>query len=402
MFGDSPFALALIWSVLILLCALFSLRGWALLRRKGFRYSTGLVRRFRRESSFRDLLEVRDPLPSNLSLASLAAALFGVMAIISLGVVFPLRTIDAVFGGSNVVNLIQSLLTVCAFWSFRGAVRAFVNASYRAYRTRLLAALLIAIAIPFFMITDRGPTSARFMSEHASQLADVIYNVLYMSVLAWIVVDMVWALRGSARVSARGIYTVFSAGLTLVLLSCVDEILYICIAHFEQSWVAEITYYAFYVLFFSGILVVAAGWTWVILIERDYVGALIWRVRATSLALLLLRVRKAAKCAPAAGHRETFLPPPSTPRASERHRPRLRVSRYIAPRATLPTLTVIPAETLRETAKTILGASSEDVAYRFVVQIRNTANRHGVEIAERDEHRLMRIETLFPGLVLGN
>lgn len=397
-FGASPVALALAWTVLIILCVLFSLRGWALVRQRSATIGLRRVLPSRRAFSIRELVRVSDDRPSDLSMASLAAAFFGVLAILSLGVVVPLGLVDAMVGGSNVANLIQSLLTVCAFWSFRSAVRAFVRPEGRSYRARLLVALLVAITIPFFMIADRGVTSPLFMSEHANQTANVVYNVIYMSVLAWIVGDMIWALRGSAR----SIYALFLAGLALVLLSCVDEIAYICIAHFWQGPAAEFTYYAFYVLFFGGILVVAAGWTWVIVAERNYVGGLIWRFRSTGLALLLLRVRRSAKRDIMSPDQEGVSRSRPPAHAVERRGPRLKGSRYVAPRTTLPTLTVIPTDTARETIRTLLGANSEDVAYRLVVQIRNTATRHGVNLAGHDEARLRRVETLFPGFALGD
>lgn len=393
-FGASPVALVLAWTVLVILCLLFSLRGWALLRQRSATLGLRRLLPSRRDFSIRELVRVSDDRPSDLSMSSLTAAFFGVLAILSLGVVVPLGLVDAMVGGSNIANLIQSLLTVCAFWSFRSAVRAFVNPEARSYRTRLLVALLIAITIPFFMIADRGTTSALFMSEHADQTANVIYNVVYMGVLAWIVGDMIWALRGSAR----SIYAVFLAGLALVLLSCLDEIAYICIAHFWQGAAAEVTYYAFYVLFFGGILVVAVGWTWVIVAERNYVGGLIWRFRSTGLALLLLRVRRAAKSDTMSADLGGVSRPSS--QGGDSRGPRLKGARYVAPRTTLPTLTVIPTDTARETVRTLLGANSEDVAYRLVVQIRNTATRHGVKLAAHDETRLTRVETLFPGFAL--
>lgn len=395
-FGASPVALVLAWTVLVILCVLFSLRGWALLRQRSATLGLRRLMPSRRDFSIRELVRVSDDRPSDLSMSSLAAAFFGVLAILSLGVVVPLGLVDAMVGGSNIANLIQSLLTVCAFWSFRAAVRAFVHPEARSYRTRLLVALLIAITIPFFMIADRGATNALFMSEHADQTANVVYNVVYMGVLAWIVGDMIWALRGSAH----SIYGVFLAGLALVLLSCLDEIAYICIAHFWQGPAAEFTYYAFYVLFFGGILVVAVGWTWVIVAERNYVGGLIWRFRSTGLALLLLRVCRAAKSDTMSSDLGGVSRPSS--HGGEHRGPRLKGARYIAPRTTLPTLTVIPTDTARETVRTLLGANSEDVAYRLVVQIRNTATRHGVKLAAHDETRLTRVETLFPGFALGD
>jgi hypothetical protein len=395
MFGDSVAAVTLAWVVLAFLGALFALRLRVLLRRR--RRASALPARSPAAFSWRELVRVRDSSPGDASLASLAAAFFGVLAIVSLGVGIPLEIIDGAVGGSNQANLVQSLLAVCAFWFFRDAVKGFAVPKEPRYRIRLLVVALTAIAVPFFLIHDRGTTSAQFMAEHADQLPNVVYNVIYMSVLAWIVADMAWALRNSG-----GIYAVFLVGLCVIWLSCVDEIAYICLAHFAPGAASDFTYLAFYFLFFGGILVVAGGWSWVLVAERDYVGGILWRFRSAALTAALFRVRRRSKkqMSPVqslddAGpvHPE---PVPGTERG-EPGKPRLLVAQYKSPSGTSKTLSVIPTDTLRETVRTLLGANSEDVAYRLVVQIRNTANRHNLKLTAREEERLARVEEFFPG-----
>ncbi|MEO7016630.1 MAG: hypothetical protein ABI130_14510 [Leifsonia sp.] len=185
----------------------------------------------------------------------------------------------------------------------------------------------------------------------------------------------------------------------MIGLSCVDEISYIFLAHYTPGPVAGFTYLLFYWLFFGGILIVAAGWSWVLISERDYVGGIRWRARSAALTgdlvLVRRRIRRRSRTAPSKSPEAIESEP--APTDANRRKPRLLVPAYQSPSPSSKTLSVIPTDTFRETFRTLLGASSEDVAYRLVVQIRNTANRHGLGLTDREERRLTRVEELFPG-----
>ncbi len=51
------------------------------------------------------------------------ASLFGLIGMLTLGVLFPLRWVDVVLGGSNFWNLAQALCATIAFWFFYQATR---------------------------------------------------------------------------------------------------------------------------------------------------------------------------------------------------------------------------------------------------------------------------------------
>ncbi|NQX11186.1 hypothetical protein HQQ80_06085 [Microbacteriaceae bacterium VKM Ac-2855] len=322
---------------------------------------------------------------------SWAASVFGLLAVVSLGLIVPLETIDALVGGNNNDNLLQSILTVLAFWFFREAVQGVAFEKPVRRPRWLLVPLLAAFSTPFFFITERGPTSSAFMSSHADQLANVVYNVIYMGVIAWIVVDMIWALRRRPA----GIYFTFSLGLAIILLSTIDEIVYICVAHLAPGPISDVTYAAFYVLFFGGVVVVGSGWIRVLVVERDYVGQVRFRLQSLSLIRVLIRVRRL-------GQRVSVSARQSEPVESEPSRspskPRLRVYRYVSGESTQRSAFAVLAEERGiDVTLSLLGVDAEDVAYRLVVQIRNLVARYGTSLTAREESLVGRIEDQYPG-----
>ncbi|MFC3297354.1 hypothetical protein DZF92_05145 [Clavibacter michiganensis subsp. insidiosus] len=377
MLQQSAFALGLAYAMLGVLCFLCLVRLRSILA-----------------SRFTDAAGFRAAFPS------WAASAFGLSAIISLGLVFPLEDIDALVGGDNNANLLQSILTVCSFWFFREAVVEVVFAGRRRVSRWLLLGSLMAFSLPFFFfIRDRGPTSSSFMSTHAGQWTNVVYNVVYMAVIAWIVVDMIWMLRQQRR----GAYFVFVTGLAVVLLAAVDEIVYALAAHLMPGGFSDATYQAFYVLFFGGILIVGLGWLWVLIAERDYLGRL--RLRACSLGLIwiLWRVRgRGARTVDDNVVRQVGAPNKTS--AARRvapgpsRGPRLRVDRYRSwrPPSGSPT-PVLRSESQWNAVLGLLGSSAEDVAYRLVVQVRNVVVRHSAPLASAEERLLVRVESRYPG-----
>lgn len=338
-----------------------------------------------------------DPPTFRRALPSWAASFFGLLGILSLGLVIPLEMIDAALGGSNVANLLQSSLTVLAFWFFRESVREVAFDNPRRLSRWVLLALIVAFSIPFFLIGDRGRTSSDFMAQHAHDLGNIVYNAIYMAGLAWIVGDMIWTLRKRPG----GAYALFRVGLALVLLAAVDEIIFITTATFTPSWFSTFTHDAFYVLFFGGILIVLVGWTWVLIAERNYLGQLRFRFDSLRLGGLMLRVRRRRKRAVL--HRlesPAREPEPSTLGAAQAPatKPRLRVEKYISGASDRRSaLRLLTTESGFDVLVGLLGVNAEDVAYRLVVYIRNLSTQSDEALSDREEEIVARVENRYPG-----
>jgi hypothetical protein len=213
------------------------------------------------------------------------ATFFGCLAIISIGAVFPLPLVDEVLGGTNLINLVQSFLTVSAFWFFRDAVCVFYQKPKLHSRWWLLLTV-VAMAIPFIFIENRGPTSNTFMADHVDQLGNVLYNVVYMSAVALVVFDLIYLLRRPAD----KIQTVFFIGLFPIPAACLIEITYVVAAHLFPGWAgAQMLADAFYPLFYVGVSVVAIAWTTAMVRERGVVDRILWKLRSAQVAFLLKR-----------------------------------------------------------------------------------------------------------------
>ena len=115
------------------------------------------------------------------------------------------------------------------------------------------------IAVPFFLVRDRGGTEFRFIVEGIDQTAMWVYASVYMTCVAAI----------TATTIARGVLTtpgalvVFRIGLTLVLVASVDEVVSLTADHFRlfDPAVRDVLRFAFDPPFYLGIvlLVTAMG-----------------------------------------------------------------------------------------------------------------------------------------------
>lgn len=301
---------------------------------------------------------------------SWAASVYGFLAIIAMGLVIPLAALDRLLGGVNVTNLLQSTLAVLAFWYFRDAVWEIVRPDKKRRPKWVLLGCITAFAIPFFLITDRAPTSTRFMAMHVDQVAAVAYNFVYFATLAWIVADMIWALKKWVQ----PVNLLFTLGLSLVLLSTVDQVVYYITAHFEVTDHSTFLEASFFVLFFGGILVVAAGWLLILWTEREYLARIRLRALSFQLALLLLRLREEVRdCRPTSAR---------VPYSAQ----------------TISAIRVLGITPLSSVMMDLVGADAHETAYRLVIQIRNFLTVHNIELSSEESSLLERVESTFPGV----
>lgn len=201
----------------------------------------------------------------NASTAFLGATGVGVVGLFCTGQIVPESTLDALIGGTNWLHLVRNLLVTAAVWLVReGVFSALSNepeTKHRAtHRPLFLAALLLAITIPF-TLQSFVPTTAAFIPENVHQPAVYIYATVYMAILGCLGLSVLRLSIGprdspTVRTSA----TVVGIGMGLMVLGCIDEIIYISLrfAGFQGS-LADATYLLFTPLFYSGILLTSLG-----------------------------------------------------------------------------------------------------------------------------------------------
>jgi hypothetical protein len=220
------------------------------------------------------------------------ASLFGLFGMLTLGVVFPLRWVDAVLGGSNFWNLAQALCSTIAFWFFYRATRLGAGQPRRERPWWIaLCAVLIGQTILFAFIQDRGTTSETFVRDHITDPACYAYLMLYIVTLG--------ILSGRSAVirskKLRGVSAVFFAGFALVAIASATHVVYLTAAHFELSDAIqnEAMRGLFYVIFGPGVLLLMAAFAIVFIQRQRKVLQPVWRVRALRLALIRGKVTDA-------------------------------------------------------------------------------------------------------------
>ena len=199
------------------------------------------------------------------STAFLGATGVGVVGLFCTGQIVPESTLDALIGGTNWLHLVRNLLVTAAVWLVReGVFRALSTESELRHRAThkplFLAALLLAIAIPF-TLQSFVPTMEAFIPETVHQPAIYVYATVYMAVLGGLGLSVLRVSVGprdsrTVRTSA----TVVGVGMGLMVLGCIDEILYMSLSFtgFKGSLI-DMTYLLFTPLFYSGILLTSLG-----------------------------------------------------------------------------------------------------------------------------------------------
>lgn len=191
------------------------------------------------------------------------ATVSGVVALSTYGWPIPLAAYDRFFGNSNVTTLVRDLGATSAFWFFREALAWRAGSRGRFGSRWGLAIMLLSFTIPFFLITNRGPTAATFITDRLDQTAVWLYGVAYMAGLLWMACSGVLI----ARKNWKSFQSVFITGFLLVIASCVIEVTYLTATHFGYGG-QEFRYAAWNVSelpFFLGIGIIILGIAWVTL-----------------------------------------------------------------------------------------------------------------------------------------
>lgn len=194
----------------------------------------------------------------------------GAVAILTLGPIVPVATIDAALGGNNVIYLIQCWLASLAFWLMTQAARfAGGRSDERPPRLWLIALYWAAIAIPFVLIQNRTPTDPLFIHNRADQLPAVLCATIYMLGIAVMSVRLVMQVAGRKS----GGYWFFRIGALLILIAIATEIsgLLSALSGAPSQLVMNL-WFMFDPLFYPGVVLIVAGqaWFWVARHLRAY------------------------------------------------------------------------------------------------------------------------------------
>lgn len=186
------------------------------------------------------------------------ASAFGLLGLLSIGVLIPMPVTDALLGGTNVLFLLRTVFPVAAFWFFRDAVALQAGRSPRRGRTWLvLLAMTAAQATAFFLIPNRGTTDIEFVDNHMIYPAGFLWAVIYAGQIIWIAADVIRVL-GRPRRNLFASFTLGSASVILgaialiahcgaILLRIVDPV------SNDPAWIL------FNVFFYPGLLLIVVG-----------------------------------------------------------------------------------------------------------------------------------------------
>ncbi|SDP06689.1 hypothetical protein SAMN04487848_3146 [Microbacterium sp. ru370.1] len=183
------------------------------------------------------------------------AGVVGAVALLTQGTVIPLGVLDALLGGSNILKLVQGVLTMVALWLGIQAGIAPVTARVSTLRWRVPAILAVVFAVVFFVAMPVRPgTSFRFIEDAvATSTGAWVYGVVHMAGIA-LVGTMLCV---SARVSLPGVRWFFRAGAIGIVLGCVSEIVDLTLTRFFTP--VPVVSALFDPLFYLGVLAFVVG-----------------------------------------------------------------------------------------------------------------------------------------------
>lgn len=182
-------------------------------------------------------------------------ALVGVIALLTQGTIIPLPALDALLGGTNVLKLVQNVLTMVSLWLGIQAGTAPVTARVHTLRWSFPAFLGILFAVVFFVaMPERGSSSFHFVENAAvTSTGAWLYGVVHMAGIA-----LVGALLfRSAKGSLPGVRPFFRAGAVGIVLGCVSEIVDLTMTRFFQS--NDVVGALFDPLFYPGVVAFVVG-----------------------------------------------------------------------------------------------------------------------------------------------
>lgn len=183
----------------------------------------------------------------------LAAAL-GSVAMLTQGTVIPLEVLDGLLGGSNVLKLVQNVLTMIALWLGVQVGTATADARVRTLQWWLPGTLAGIFTVVFFAIPQRGATSFLFVEVGARTSTPIwLYGVVHMAGIALIGV----LLFRSAAASLPTSRALFRVGAIAIVIACASEVVDLTLTRFGEQ--IALVSALFDPLFYLGVLGLVAG-----------------------------------------------------------------------------------------------------------------------------------------------
>jgi hypothetical protein len=159
------------------------------------------------------------------------AAFLGSLALLTQGTIIPIEQLDGALGGSNVLKLIQGILTMVALWLGVQVGTAAADARVRTLPWSFPAILAAAFTFSFLLIPDRGTTSFLFV-ENGARTSDPIwlYGVVHMVGIALIGLLLFHSARAAWPTPRR----FFRIGAIAVVVGCATEVADLTLTRFAQ------------------------------------------------------------------------------------------------------------------------------------------------------------------------
>ncbi|WP_263091362.1 hypothetical protein [Curtobacterium sp. RIT-PI-V] len=152
----------------------------------------------------------------------------GALGLLTLGSVVPQTVLDGALGGTNLINLVQNVCATAAFWLMLRASTSDLPKRPGLASPLALLVVVVAFAVPFFAVRDRGGTDFHFIVREIHQPAMWLYGSVYMVGVGVIAAATLryGVLRNPVAL------VVFRVGLSLVVIASIDELLSLTADHF--------------------------------------------------------------------------------------------------------------------------------------------------------------------------
>lgn len=183
----------------------------------------------------------------------------GLIAIICLGFVVPVPTLDAAMGSMGYWNLLGAMSTTLAFhFMYRAVLIHTSKASPPGYRV-FLGLCILTYSVAFTMISgeqNRFTSVETFIAALIGQPWTAIYLSTYLSLVAIIAALSLGAILGSSERSKT-----FIAGFSLVVLGNSVDVVLLWLQHLNvvSAPLSTLLYSIYVVAFFSGAILLCVG-----------------------------------------------------------------------------------------------------------------------------------------------